>query len=125
MYAAPHQTDFTISVADTNLEVSTETLYYPSQWVRICLSLDSITSALKFVVDGEERFNNIVIVGSTSKKVYLELGWDGSGREHIGMTTGLNIFSSALSSSMMKNLTSDQNEQCGKSGDFLVSCPTR
>ena len=119
MYAAPHQTDFTISVADTNLEVSTETLYYPSQWVRICLSLDSITSALKFVVDGEERFNNILNFGSTPENLNLELGWDGEGREHIGMTTGLNIFSSALASTMMRNLTSDQSEQCGKSGDFL------
>ena len=111
MYAAPHQTDFTISVEDTKLEVSIETLYYPSQWVRICVSLDSNTSTLKFVVDGEERFNNIMNFGSTPENLNLELGWDGTGSEHIGMTTILNIFSSALASSMMRNLTSDQSEQ--------------
>ena len=45
-----------------------------SQWVRVCLSLDSNTSALNLVVDGEERYNDILNFGSTPENLNLELG---------------------------------------------------
>ena len=119
MYAAEDQTEFTIYLSGIQFEVTTATLYFPLDWIRVCVSLDSMMSVLRFVVEGEELSEKSMRIDSTPKNLNLQMGWNGDGKEHPGMTTDLNIFSSPLPLELMRKQTSDESEECGLPGDFF------
>ena len=107
------------------LSNQSETLFYPLQWTRVCLSKDSITSLARMVVDGELLVEEEVRVKSQPDKLDLVLGitpciGDECGRgEYPNRITNLNIFSSALTVEQMKSQTRPGERECGLTGDFL------
>ena len=86
-------------------------MFYPLQWIRVCLSKDSNTSLARLVVDGELLIEQEVKVKNQPDNLNLVLGsWtsssSGNTYEDTGQTTDLNIFSSALTVEQMKSLIS-------------------
>ena len=94
------------------------------QWIRVCLSLDSVEAIVKLVVDGVfvgEREYSLENDWSRPENLILMLGYgsSGSGKEFTGKVTELNIFKSALSAEKMKSQTTAGEEGCGLSGDLV------
>ena len=70
-------------------------------------------------MDGKELIEKNLKVTQRPKNLTLILGSNGDSVEMTGRTTNLNIFSSALSVTKMKNLTEAGVTQCGAPGDVL------
>ena len=121
IYAAADYTEYGFYLGPTNLIATTPTLYFPLQWTRACVSLDTDSAMVRLVVDGqmlgqeeykveEDEYkpaNLSVILG-----VYL-------GMEYTGQVSSLNMFSSALSLERMVGMTTAGGEDCGAPGDYL------
>ena len=93
-------------------------LFYPLQWTKVCLSLDSNTSSVRLVADSELLIETKLKMKNKPENltVLLGMGW---GLEQTGKTTNLNIFSSSLPLEKMKMHTSAGKKECGLEGDFL------
>ena len=52
MYAASSYTQFSIKLGQLEIIETIPTVFFPLQWTRVCLSLDSIASKVRLVVDG-------------------------------------------------------------------------
>ena len=93
-------------------------LFYPEQWTRVCLSMNSNSSLVSLVVEetllGEKAWR----VEKKPSNLHLVLGLI-SKNEHSGRTTNFNIFSSALPVEQMMLQTSPGKKECGLAGDFL------
>ena len=121
IYAAETFTEFQFELEDSpRFTVKSASLFYPLQWTRVCLSMDSNTSTVRLVVDGELLLQKVWKVKNKPDNLNLVLGSGISGTsEYPGQTTSLNIFSSALPLEQMKLQTSAGKEECGLEGDFL------
>ena len=98
-----------------------EAIFFPLQWTRVCLSVDSMASKMTLVVDGqllgeeeykrEEEFQR-------PANVHLIVGFYPAffTFENTGSVSGLNIFSSSLPLERMKKLTV-AGQECGAPGD--------
>ena len=106
-------------------------IVFPEQWLRSCLSVETDTGRLKWVVDGQvvedrivqeikEKGNN----GMNEVKGKVQLGqvwWPGYGwGSSNNKIFALNIFSLPFSLEEMQNMTSETLEGCGKKGDFFA-----
>ena len=69
-------------------------LFYPLQWTRVCLSLETNISFVRLVVDGVLLVEKKVEVKGNPDNLNLFLGIYKSNTEYPGQTTDLNIFSS-------------------------------
>ena len=105
------------------LTVQTKAVFFPLQWTRTCISVDSIASKVTLVVDGK-------LMGETEyrrkedknrpEKIHLLLGYHHkSKRESTGMIADLNMFNSSLSVERMEGLTSAGEKECGVPGDLV------
>ena len=115
---------FNIKLGLVSISATTPHVLFPLHWSHVCLALHSPSGLITLVVDGQ------VLVEETHPEVLekywnypthlnLRLGMSGSKRvkEWTGMTTNLNIFSSAMSRERMKRMTDWQ--ECGAPGDYL------
>lgn len=118
IYALTSYTEFSFRFKDSQwFSNQSEFLFYPLQWIRVCLSKDSDTTRL--VADGELMVERQVEVKNNPDNLNLVLGLDWDNLEYPGQTTNLNIFSTALSVKQMKSQTYPGKVECGRSGDFL------
>ena len=101
--------------------------FFPLQWTRACLSLDSVAGKLKMVVDGqllvEEEYKREEDKGRPAN-LSLRLGVhiDSSGlfaEEYPLKIADMNIFKSALSVERMIGQTTAGGEECGAPGDLV------
>ena len=96
--------------------------YFPLQWTRVCLALDSNNSEVRFVVDGGLLLEQSLKTYNKPKELNLEVGLREMGKiikEQPGMITDLNIFSQALPVTSMRRYTTAGDATCGSQGDFL------
>ena len=89
----------------------------------MCLSLDSLASKIRFVVDGqllrEAEYEKEMDINRPDD-LSLVLGrYPTLSYEITGKTADLNIFSSALSVEGMQSMTMAGQRECGAPGDFL------
>ena len=101
LFAAYSHTEFEVSAGEVKRTIQTDHVFFPLQWTRACLSLDS--SKIKMVANGQllvdEEYKEIE---DTERPVNLSLrlGFDvdeyGSAQEYIGKFTNLNFFNSSL-----------------------------
>ena len=52
MYAAPGYTEYTVRLGPVSLVKQTTAVFFPLQWTRVCLSVDSVGN-VTLVVDGQ------------------------------------------------------------------------
>ena len=119
MFAKKTNTVFDVSVSGVRFQKSSTNLYFPLQWTRTCLSVDSTNSKVSLVVDGEQLVERSLNLSRKPDYQNIVLGWEGGRFERTGMVTDLNIFSYALSSESMRRYTKAGDETCGVQGDFL------
>ena len=121
MFAADTFTQYEVMLGPVVFDKQVEAVFFPLQWSRVCLSLDSIAGKLTLVVDGqllgveeyrreedEYRPTNISLV----------LGYDpGNVYEESSKIANLNVFSSSSVEKMVR-LTRAGDEECGAPGDL-------
>ena len=127
MVAASSSTTYTLDFGQIFAVKETETVFFPLQWTRVCISLDSIASTVSLVVDGqllveeeyrreEDEFrpaNLSLLVGFYSDKLTAER------EEYTGRVANLNVFASSTSVERMVGLTTAGADECGAAGDLL------
>ena len=95
IYAAIHFTKVLFQFDDSPIFTGqSNVLFYPLQWTRICLSLETNISLVRLVVDGVLLVEKKVEVKGKPDNLNLFLGIYKSNTEYPGQTTDLNIFSS-------------------------------
>ena len=124
IHAHYESTEYRVQLGPVRFNGEIEAVFFPLQWIRVCLSLDSVEANVKLVVDGvlmEEREYSLENDWSRPENLILMLGYGsaGSGKEFTGKVTELNIFKSALSAEKMKSQTTAGEEECGLSGDLV------
>ena len=95
--------------------------FYPTDWVRICLSIEATTGMVVLIIDGEilhEGIQNEVVDASELGKVKIELGGYLT-LEDSHTVSNVNIFSGGLSTARMVEMTLSSSEACGAAGDVL------
>ena len=70
-------------------------------------------------MDSEELISKTMKTSQRPRNMTLILGHDGGVVETTGRTADLNIFSSALRITQMKQITRAGDKDCGASGDLL------
>ena len=117
-------TEYDVFVGQARHLNQTEDLFFPLQWTRACLSLDS--SRIKLVANGQLLVDEEYNKGEDTERpanLNLRLGFAvgeyGFAEEDIGKFTNLNVFKSALSVQRMKDLTTAGGEECGAPGDLV------
>ena len=99
-------------------------VFSPLQWTQACLSLDSVASKVRLVVDGQ------LLMEEEYKKeedeyrpadLKLVLGVNSNRRieEQSIKIADLNVFNSSLSVERMVGLTRAGEEECGAAGDLV------
>ena len=107
--ALPAYTQYLVSLGPIRLQPTSSAMFFPLQWARVCLSVDSVDSKVMLVVDGqlvgEEEYNREEDQFRPAN-ISLVLGHDVQTREEYnGQIFDLNIFSSALSQERMIGIT--------------------
>ena len=105
LFAGSSYTEYEVWLGPVDIINQTETVFFPLQWLRACLSLDSVAGKVTLVVDGqllgEEEYNREEDQFRPAN-ISLVLGLDVQTREEYnGQIFDLNIFSSALSQERM------------------------
>ena len=123
MYAAPGYTEYTVRLGPVSLVKQTTAVFFPLQWTRVCLSVDSVVKRVALVVDGqllgEEEYKREEDRRS-SANVNLVLGFDPLNRhEYTGRVSNLNMFNRSLPEDMLIELTTAGKKDCEASGDFV------
>ena len=114
LLAAYDQTIFKIKFSDEHFTVTSNSLFFPLRWTRLCFSFDSNNNMAALVIDGSQLGERLITVGDPRPtNLGLIIGWGDRTQESPGKFTDVNIFSNPLS-----NL-SEAGEQCGALGDFL------
>ena len=116
-------TDFEVRLGPVNLQTKVENLFFPLQWTRACLSVDSVAGKVMLVVDGEllgEKEYRREEDKYRPANISLLLGfYPSKPAEFTGQVSELNVFSSALPRERMIHLTSAGGEECGTPGDLI------
>ena len=123
LYAAESYTEYQVKLGHVEFLVQISSVFFPLQWTKMCLSVDSTAGKLKLVVDGQllgeaeydkkgdpNRPTNLNLLLGLNPNLF----W-----EYTGKTTNLNIFHSALSVERMQRMTKAGGEDCGAPGNFL------
>ena len=124
MFAKQANTVFDVFIAGVVFQQAFANLYFPLQWTRTCLSVDSNNSRISLVVDGVQLVEQSLNLSSKPENLNIELGWEGEllkgrGLEKTGLVTDINIFSYAEPSEKLRTYTKAGEEMCGVQGDFL------
>ena len=116
LYAAGSYTEYNVKLGPVYFDKQTESKFFPLQWRRVCLSLDSVAGKVRVVVNGqmlgEEEYNR-----ESDKyrpaNLSLMLGYDPFNvAEFTVKIANLNVFNSSLSSERMVGLTRAGEEEC-------------
>ena len=120
-YAAPTYTNYEVHLGPSEFAFQTESVFFPLQWTRVCLALETPIGRATLVVDGQ-------VLGEAEYEkekdkdrptnLSLLLG-HGTVYEWVGKTTDLNIFSYALPAEKMEGITTAGARNCGAAGDFV------
>ena len=124
LYAAYDYTEYEINLGPIHLIATTPTLYFPLQWTRVCLSLDTDSAMVRLVVDGHMLGQEEYKVEEDENRpanLAMLLGMRTGNSEYSGQVSNLNIFSSsaALSLERMVEMTTAGGQECGATGDYL------
>ena len=95
--------------------------FYPTDWVRACLSIDFTTGIFVLVVDGEilhEGVQNQVVDNTEPGTIEIVLGGYGK-YEDSTIISSFNIFSGQLSTLRMVAMTRSSSKECWSPGDVL------
>ena len=121
IFAASSYTEYMVYLGPFDPHIKQiETIFFPLQWTRACLSLDS--SKVVVVVDGEmvvqmEYRREEDLARPTNLSLLLAV--DPFGYEVPVKIANLNVFSSSSPVERMVGLTTAGGEECGAPGDFL------
>ena len=101
LYADPGYTEYQAGLGPVYIVENFEDAFFPLQWTRVCLSLDSISSKVMLVVDGqllgEKEYRREEDLHRPAK-ISLVLGFDPDSQDELtGRIAGVNIFNSSLS----------------------------
>ena len=120
LYAAPRFTQYKVMLGPRLVPMKFDAIFFPLQWSRACLSLDSVAGKVTVVADGQ-------LLGEDEYKreedyyrpdnISLKLGSQTDDR--ILQISRLNIFNSSLSAERMVGLTTAGGEECGAPGDLV------
>ena len=120
LHAAPRFTQYKVMLGPRLVPMKFDAIFFPLQWSRACLSLDSVAGKVTVVADGQllgedeykreedyYRPDNISLkLGSQADTRIVQISW-------------LNIFNSSLSAEKMVGLTTAGGEECGAPGDLV------
>ena len=99
-----------------------EAVFFPLQWSRACLSLDSVASKVTLVVDGqllgEEEYSREEDEYRPAN-LSLLLGYNPYPAEYPVKIANINVFNSSLPVERMVRLTRAGEEECGSIGDLV------
>ena len=112
-------TQFRVNFPWESLFFKTDRVLFPFTWTRLCLSMDTVTGNIRFVVDGEvlgDKVHKEFEQSKASANLTLELGGQ---HETPGIISQVNIFSSPMSTARMVTMTSAGGEECGAPGDYF------
>ena len=118
--AALTYTQYDVKLGPVFFVEQRETVFFPLQWTRACLSLDS--SKVVVVVDGQllgEREYRREEDTDRLDDLNLRLGVNFFGYEDPAKIANLNVFNSSLLADRMVGLTSAGEEECGAAGDLV------
>ena len=126
LVAASDYTEYQVRLGEVFLSHQTKTVFFPLQWTRVCLSVDSTSSKVTLVVDGQ-LFGEETYVREEDiyrpENLFLLLGLDFWSSKDIleypGRITELNVFSPPLSLEGMVGLTTAGGEECGSPGSLV------
>ena len=128
LVAASDYTEYQVKLGEVFLSHQTQTIFFPLQWTRVCLSVDSTSSKVTFVVDGqlfgEEKYVREEDMNRPAN-LFLLLGidkWSTTGEdflEYPGKIAELNVFSPPSSLEGMVGLTTAGGEECGSPGSLV------
>ena len=115
-------TEYKMRLGYAQFVAESPTLFFPLQWTRMCMSLNSLDNQMRLFVDGQ-----LMIDAKYEKEkdpdrpthLNLSLGLGINHHEYTGKRTNFNMFSSALSAERMQRMTIAGDEECGAPGDFL------
>ena len=127
LLASPTNTQYIFELGPKFFSKQSEFSFFPLQWTRVCVSVDSTGGKVAIVVDGQllmeeeykreedDRFptNVSVLTG-----VYFDAKSAGKW-EYTGRTTNLNLFRSVLTVEKMMAITTPGDEECGALGDLV------
>ena len=122
LHAASSYTQYLVKLGPVSFAKETKVVFFPLQWTRACLSLDSNAGKVTLVVDGqllgEEEYRREEDKYRPAN-LSLLLGFESLDEvEYTGKTSNLNVYSS-LSVARMISVTTTGEEECGIAGDFL------
>ena len=127
IFAADTYTEFNAKIGLVNFMVFSESVLFPLAWTRVCLSLDTVTGNVRFVVNGEvleEKVHKEALEEDEWRPADLDLLLGYMPRteftlEFTGMISQVNMFSSPLSRARLIALTKAGGEECGAPGDYV------
>ena len=123
LFAARSYTEYEVNFGPVVFFKKTEAVFFPLQWARACLSLDSITSKVRVVVDGqllgEVEYKMDEMDEYRPANISLRLGYTDYPTEFPVKIADLNVFSSSLSLERMVGLTRTGEKECGAPGDLV------
>ena len=122
IFAQEKDTVFEILVGGKSNQIPLSKMYFPFEWTKACVSLDSQKSEVQLVVDGEWVGERNMTISKKPEHLNLEIGQrggDDSLNDQPGIVTDLNIFSSVIPVETLKAYTEAGNRKCGSQGDFL------
>ena len=121
LFAASIYTEYDVRLGPLDIIETIPTVFFPLQWTRACLSLDSIASKVRVVVDGQLLVEAEYRREEDEKRpanLRLLIGSDQTG-EYPVKIANLNVFNSSLSLERMVGLTMAGEEECGAPGDLV------
>ena len=127
MKAVANKTGTFLKFETDSLEwVDSNVLYFPLQWIHICLSIDRILGSIHLVANGQTLNHDRpigLLGGNKTSNITLTVGYheDDNGNifEHNATISDINIFSSNLSVKRMEELTTPGVKACSKQGDIV------
>ena len=127
LFSSFSYTEYEVRLGPVYFYKPIKAVFFPFQWSSACLSLDSIASKVRVVVDGqllgEEEYKREE-KRYMSAKFSLHLGYGSMIYEESRIKiANLNVFNSSLSLERMIRMTRAGEEECGAPGD-LVSWET-
>ena len=127
LYAASSYTEYEVWLGPVSFSKQTKTVFFPLQWTRACVSLDSVASKVTLVVDGQLLGEEEYKRGKDENRpanISLWLGFQPLSamyeREDTGKIAEVNIFNSSLNLERMVAQTTAGGEECGAPGDLSL-----
>ena len=125
VYADYNRTEYTAYLGGVTIVKNVPTIFFPKQWTRACLSLDSTAGKVQLVVDGQllgkeeykreedEYRPTTLLMRLGLRTVPLPV------REYTGKVANLNVFDVTQTVERMEKMTRAGDEECGALGTIV------